>query len=151
MDHKPTYEELKKRISELESFEAAHRRREEMLSKEALRYHTIFETANDSIFIMEDFRFVECNKKALVMFGCGEEKDILGFSPWDFSPLNQPDGSNSKEKAMEMMSVALTNKPRRFYWKHIRKDGSAFDTEVSLNLLKAKQRNALQAIVRDIT
>ena len=151
MGHKPTYEELEKKISELETFKAEHRRTEKMLSKEALRYRTIFETANDSIFIMEDLRFVECNKRTLMMFGCGEERDILGFFPWDFSPLNQPDGSNSKEKAIEMMSIALTNKPQRFYWKHIRKDGSAFDTEVSLNLLKTNQSNALQAIVRDIT
>ncbi len=151
MPEKSTYEELEQRIIELKSLEQKHRHNREVLAKEALRYRTLFETANDAILIMEDFKFVECNKQTLMMYGCETENDILGFYPWEFSPSRQPDGSDSKQKAMEMMQAALGNKPQRFYWKHTKKDGSLFDAEVSLTQLKTEQTNALQAIVRDIT
>jgi PAS domain-containing protein len=44
---------------------------------EESRYRTLFEVANDSIFILKDYRFVECNRMALKMFGCERENDVL--------------------------------------------------------------------------
>jgi len=100
---------------------------------------------------MKDYRFLECNRMTLKMFGCEKEEDILGSYPWDFSPLNQPDGRSSKEKAVEMIDSCLKGKPQRFYWKHIQKDGREFDAEISLNLLETEEINSIIAIVRDIT
>lgn len=151
MSEKPTYKELEYRVKKLERLETERKRAGEMLSKKELCYRTLFEAANDSIFILEDYRFVECNKMTLKMFGCEKEKDILGFYPWDFSPLNQPDGRASKEKALALINTTSENKPQRFYWKHTQKDGSEFDAEVSLNRLRTEDTNFLQAIVRDIT
>ncbi len=114
-------------------------------------YRTLFEAANDSIFILENYRFIECNHMTLRMFGCKDKSDILGLCPWDFSPPAQPDGSPSKEKAMTFMDAALNGKPQRFFWKHRQKGGREFDTEISLNNLKIAEKNVLQAIVRDIS
>ncbi len=118
---------------------------------EESRYRTLFEVANDSIFILKDYRFVECNRMALKMFGCERGNDILYSYLWDFSPRNQPDGRVSKEKAIELMDDSLGGKPQRFYWKHIRKDGREFDAEISFNLLVTEGENSLLAIARDIT
>jgi len=54
--------------------------------KSGKRYRTLFESANDAIFIMKGGRFVECNHKTLKLFGCRSDKEILGRTPWDFSP-----------------------------------------------------------------
>jgi CheY-like chemotaxis protein len=54
MTSKPTYEELEQRIKALEELEIERRRAGEILPKEESRYRTLFETANDSIFMLED-------------------------------------------------------------------------------------------------
>lgn len=127
----------------------------EYLSEQRLKisykkYKTLFEGANDAIFLMSNHVFRDCNGKTLEMFGCARE-DIIGRYPWDFSPERQPDGRDSKEKAIEMMENAL-KEPQRFYWKHRKKDGALFDVEVSLNKLDMGSKDKLlQAIVRDVS
>jgi PAS domain S-box-containing protein len=119
--------------------------------KSEMRYRTLFEGANDAIFIMKEDRFVECNQKTLEIFGCGRSDEIIGSTPWDFSPERQPDGRESKEKASEIISAIFKGNPKRFYWKHIRKDRTPFDAEVSLSSFDWEGQKLIQAIVRDNT
>ncbi len=115
------------------------------------RYRNLFEAANDAIFIMDKERFIDCNSEALDMFGCRNRTDVVAHSPWDYSPLHQPDGRDSKEKATEIIHAAIDGVPQRFYWKHSRKDGSLLDAEVSLNRVDYGSGIIMQAIVRNIT
>jgi len=120
-------------------------------SKNEKRYRTLYEAANDAIFIMRKDRIIECNEMSLSIFGCEDYTDLVGYTPWEFSPLIQPDGMNSKEKALEIIQKVLMGKPQRFYWKHSKKNGSLFDAEISLNSLELKDEKLIQAIVRDVT
>uniref|UniRef100_A0A7V3VU73 PAS domain S-box protein n=1 Tax=candidate division WOR-3 bacterium TaxID=2052148 RepID=A0A7V3VU73_UNCW3 len=114
------------------------------------KYQTLFESAADGIMILKDYKFVECNRKALEMFGCRAE-DIMGKYPYEFSPEIQPDGMVSKEKAIRMMDEALRGNPILFEWRHKRLEGSLFDTEVSLRRFDLHDGVYLLALVRDIT
>jgi|GEM_PF-921741 len=120
------------------------------LKESASWYKAIFEYANDAIFLMEDGIFVDCNTKALKMFGCKKE-DLIGQSPAKFSPFFQPGGGVSNEEALKKIKNALSGKAQFFEWTHMRQDGSLFDTEVSLSKVKIDKKRYIHAIVRDVT
>ncbi len=129
-------------ISEKKKTESALRESEQ-------KFRTLFETANDAIFLMRDGCFIDCNAQTLKMFRCVRD-DIIGASPDLFSPTKQPDGALSSEKARAMIASALTEGPQFFEWEHLRRDGTCFPAEVSLNGLELGGETLLQAIVRDV-
>jgi diguanylate cyclase (GGDEF)-like protein/PAS domain S-box-containing protein len=130
-------------ITERKHFEEALHDRQE-------RFRILFEGANDSIFLMEDYRFIDCNPKTLEMFQCNRE-EIIGQTPARFSTPLQPDGRDSIQKAIEKLNGALMGEPQFFEWRHCRYDGTPFDAEVSLSRLELPEKQLIQAIVRDVS
>jgi PAS domain S-box-containing protein len=120
------------------------------LRESETKFKSIFDRAHDAIFIMDNDCFIDCNQSTGKIFGVTAEQ-ILGCSPWDFSPVNQPDGQLSKVKARVFIESAMGGTPQLFDWVHTRLDGTPFYAEVSLNRIMLKEKWYLQAIVRDMT
>ncbi len=123
--------------------------RTEELAISETRYQAIFQSANDTIMILRENRIVNFNRKALEMFGYSED-EFRGMSPLDVS-LDEIDGVRTADLLSHYMEEAHHGKPQFFEWPQVRKDGSFFDTEVSLSLLDLADDHLLLAIVRDVT
>lgn len=140
---KPFLQAMVRDISERKQSEKAIRESEN-------RFRSIFEQANDGIFILDENKLVDCNQHVEMLFGWNRD-EFLGKTPPDLSPQTQPDGRNSAQLGSEMYKLALQGQPQRFEWVHLRKDGTPFDVEVSLNRIEIRGKAMVQAIIRDIT
>lgn len=127
-----------------------YKRAEEALRESEAKYRLLFDSANDAILLMKDNVYIDCNEKALEIFSTDRE-GILSSTPWHFSPLYQPDGWNSQNKALREISMAQEGFPRLFDWKHLRRDGRPFDAEVSLNRIILDNGTYILSIIRDIS
>ncbi len=134
-----------------EMLAAIQKSREALWSSEA-RYRALFENANDAILLMRHDVFIDCNPRALVMFGCVLGQ-LIHQTPYAdrFSPPIQPDGRNSREKMFEKVYQALTGFSQRFEWRHTRYDGTPFDAEITMTRLELSGEMLLQVMIRDVT
>ncbi|NJN48409.1 MAG: PAS domain S-box protein [Candidatus Competibacteraceae bacterium] len=129
---------------------AAHQQSERALRDSEQRYRSLFEFANDGIFIIEAGRCVDCNPKIPHLFGCQRE-DIIGRSLLEFSPTVQPNGTRSQSLVTEKMGLTQAGEPQYFEWRYRRFDGTPFDAEISLTAVSEDNRSFIFALVRDIT
>jgi PAS domain S-box-containing protein len=126
------------------------KRVEEIITESERKYRTLFETANDGIFLQNEKYFLDCNQKCQEMYRLSKE-DIIGRSPVELSPQYQPDGRPSAEAAAEKIAAALGGAPQYFEWQALRSDGVTFDVEINLNRVDSGGSVLLHAVIRDIS
>ena len=113
-------------------------------------YSTLFESAGSAILVVQGERWVRCNERALELFGCTRDQ-LLGRTPYEFSPPLQEDGSDSRQRVREKIAAALAGHAQVFEWNHIRHDGTLIPTGVALNAVRVREGVVLQAVIHDLT
>ena len=124
-------------------------RAEEELALSRQWYQTIFDTANDGIFIHESRsgKILDVNEKMCEMYGYTKDEArelTIGRLSKGVHPFTQ-------EKALEWVKKAFSGEPQIFEWVARHKDGRLFPVEVNLKRALIGGEERILAIVRDIT
>ncbi len=123
---------------------------ERLLKESEEKFRRLFETINHPIFLMERESILDCNPASEVVFKT-ERANIIGKTPFDFSPEYQPDGESSSEKGKHYIILAMQGERISFEWKHMRADKTLFDAHVTLDRLIIGGKIYLFAFVYDLT
>lgn len=115
------------------------------------KYQTTFEASMDALMILDEKRFLDCNKSTLLLFKCKSVEEFTKHHPSDLSPPTQPDGTPSMKAAMSHINRAFKTGTDHFFWIHTRMDGVTFPADVLLTRMPLKDQFVLQATVRDVT
>lgn len=145
-DPRSQYAELKNQILQIVRLRKAE---SDLVDSERI-YHTLFEAAQEPIFLMDEEQIFDCNHRMEEVFSRTRD-EIIRQTPGNLSPPVQPDGSDSIEKARSLIHLALDGMPQFFEWSYITSEGNLFDAEVSLNRIEVKRKYLLLAIIRDVT
>lgn len=114
------------------------------------RYHRIFETAGEAMAVIRGEYIVDCNQAALDMFRV--RRDELFTTPVrKFWADVQPDGRRSTEIDDLVFGPARHGRAQQLVWRHMRLDGTIFDTEVRITPLMLLGRLHHIVCLHDIT
>jgi two-component system sensor histidine kinase/response regulator len=127
-------------ITERKEAEAALRQSEE-------RYRTAIEQSNDGVKIVQDDRYVFVNRKLVEMFGYDSAEDIVGL------PLGALVHPDDRERVLDINRRRLIGEaaPSQYELRHIRKDGTTLEAELSVAPIQHQGRPALLLFTRNIT
>ncbi len=120
------------------------------VEKQNKTFATLFYESSDGILLIRDGVFIDCNRAAYQMLKYENKQELTSMHPSEISPERQPDGSDSQEKADEMMHIALDRGANRFEWVHLCKDGSETFVEIVLTRIVIGDDVLIHVVWRDI-
>ncbi len=123
----------------------------EKVVESAARFKAIYESAHDSLMLLDEKGFFDCNPRTIELFGFKSKEEFMQVHPADISPPIQPDGSESFPAAQERIGEAFRLGSCRFEWIHRKTTGEDFPAEVLLTAFTLNGKRVLQATVRDIS
>jgi signal transduction histidine kinase/DNA-binding response OmpR family regulator len=97
----------------------------------------------------KNFNNIDCNQEAVKLFGLSGKKEYNDRF-FELSPEYQPDGSLSRDKAIELIKKAFEEGYLRFEWMHQKLNGEPIPCEVTLVRVKHNNEFALAAYLRDL-
>ena len=124
---------------------------EEKLRDSQARFSRLLEDMRQAVILFEDRRCIAANRAALAMLRLGRLEELLGRTTGDFSPLRQPDGRLSAEKAAEMAWIAPELGANVFAGVHLRANGDPLATRVLLTAIQQNGKPLMHAVLHDIT
>lgn len=124
---------------------------QEKIQEQERLFQILFERAGDATYLIDGDVYVDCNLKALEVFGLESKDELIGRHPHDFSPEYQPCGTSSVEKAVQMINQSYLNGVNHFEWLHFNKKTGLIFTDVTLTTIKKEGLNLILVSLRDIT
>ncbi|MCK5539590.1 MAG: PAS domain S-box protein [Deltaproteobacteria bacterium] len=123
---------------------------EQSLKESEEKFRSLFERSSDPMLLLDEKGFFDCNQAALKLLKA-KNKEVLAVHPSRLSPVTQPDGLASREKAKAMIKKAYTDGFHRFEWLHCDLEGREFWADVSLTVVPFESREIIFTVWRDIS
>ncbi len=125
------------------------RQDEEALKISEENYRTIFDTANDAIFLhdLKDGSILDVNRRMCEMYSYTREEALK----LDIEAISEGHPPYSQKDAADKIREAQVEGPQLFEWRAKDKYGNIFWVEVNLKLSLIGGKEVVMAIVRDIT
>jgi PAS domain S-box-containing protein len=120
---------------------------EEALKESEEKYRSLIEDSIDGIAIVQGTEVKFVNPALIKMFGYHDEKDL---EVHNFLELISPEYRQQMEQ-FGYDREAGKKVPTRYQFKALRKDGTEFDAELSVGIVKYKGDIARQGVIRDIS
>ena len=144
MSEKPSYEELEKRVLDLEKAKLELKKVEELLWDEIYWRRILIEESRDGIVVLDqNGKVYEANKRYADMLGYSME-EVRQLHVWDW------DTQFVKEELLEMLQT-VDDAGDHFETHHRRKDGTFIDVEISTNGAIYRGQKLIFCVCRDIT
>jgi len=130
------------------------------LEKEYDTFETLFEKSPDGVLIMENYKFIQCNKKIVEMLHCKTKDEVLNNHPLKFCHqfltngsglYNKFSGRESYYKFNDMMQLAIKNGFHNFEWICTRANNEDFWVDVTLTPINLHNHDVMHVIWRDIS
>ncbi|HWR03806.1 MAG TPA: PAS domain S-box protein [Humidesulfovibrio sp.] len=129
---------------------SARKQAELALAAREKMYRTLFESAQDTILVMDGPTIVDCNPSAPALLGCTRE-ELIGRTPADFSPSVQANGEDTTAMMLRMLAQAEAGESPRFEWLCRKGDGGITQVETALAPMRLDDVLYLLAFTRDIS
>lgn len=144
MPEKPTYEEIEKRVHELEEIELELKKTEILLKDEINWRRLLIEESRDAIVVLDqNAKVYEANSRFADMLSYSRE-EVYQLHAWDW------DAHLNKEQILELAKT-VDDVGHHFETQHRRKDGRLIDVELSNNGAVYRGQKLIFCICRDIS
>jgi PAS domain S-box-containing protein len=119
------------------------------LKESELNYRSIFNAANDAIFVLDNKTgaILDVNERMCEMYGCTPEQCR---KLW-FSDLSSNEEPYTEKVAAALMEKAAAGNPQFFEWQAKKLDGELFWVECNLRHIWLRGAACLLFVVRDVT
>ncbi|MCL2618477.1 MAG: sensor domain-containing diguanylate cyclase [Defluviitaleaceae bacterium] len=97
----------------------------------------------------ENMILLDCSTETLNLLRV-REKDVLLSNFYSYSPLHQPDGIPSREKAYRMIQKAFITGREIFEWLHKNAEGGFIPTEITLVKVNINGKYFVTGYIRDL-
>lgn len=146
MTKKPTYEELEQKVLELEKAELERNKAEEALRESETRYRELFVSNPHPMWVYDlaSLAFLDVNNAAISHYGYSRE-EFLSMTIKDIRP------PEDLPRLMDNVDAVGDGLDKAGIWRHIKKDGSVIDVEITSHVLQFEQHRAEMVLVQDIT
>ncbi|MGB5106305.1 MAG: PAS domain S-box protein [Candidatus Zixiibacteriota bacterium] len=114
------------------------------------RYRTLFESSAAAFLLLSELEFVDCNERACTLFGLTRGQ-IIGNTPADLSPIEQPDGKSSHDAILLRLQACLSGAPQFFSWRFRGAAGTMIDAEVTFKAITVESKQTVFVEIRDMT
>lgn len=127
------------------------RRQNLHLADSEKRFHALFESSRDAIFLQDGATIIDCNHAGLEILGASKSSQVIGHTPAEFSSDDPNNSLPAVERVAEKIRAAIAGIPQSFEWPTRQLDGTEILLDLQLSKIDINGKVHLQAIARDIT